>query len=83
MKADFTFDEMVYNEIVAGRKIWYGEELKVISYVKWKKDIRQVQVHCECGDVFLANQDDVITFEVNKEKPHKKPNRKKLKRWKR
>lgn len=85
MQAEFTFDEMVYNSIVKGKQIYYQEagaspELKTIDYVKIKKDTRQIQIHCDCGDVFLANQDEIFTFEVQTERPHKKPNRKKIKK---
>ncbi len=88
MKANFTFDEMVYNSIVAGREFYYDEdgdgteELKTIKHVKLMKSTRQIQIHCEDGDVMLANQDDEFTFEVTTEKVKKKPNRKKVKKTK-
>lgn len=86
MKANFTFDEMVYNSIVAGRQFHYDEdgdgieEIKTISYVKLMKATRQVQIHCVDGDVMLANQDDEFTFEVLGEKIKVEPNRKKVKK---
>ena len=78
-KTEFTFDEMVYNEVVNGKKIYYDSEIKTIDYVKLVKDTRQVQVHCVDGDVFLANQDDVFEFDVNTPKPMVKPTKPKLK----
>lgn len=67
--ASFTFDEMVYNTVVNGKQIYYNGELKTINYVKLMKDTRQMQVVCQDGDVFLANQDDPFLFEVNNLKP--------------
>lgn len=64
-KASFTFDEMVYNTVVNGKQIYHNGNLKTIDYVKLMKDTRQLQVVCQDGDVFLANQDDVFEFEVN------------------
>jgi hypothetical protein len=63
--ASFTFDEMVYNTVVNGKQIYYNGELKTINYVKLMKDTRQMQIVCQDGDVFLANQDDSFLFEVN------------------
>lgn len=83
MKANFTFDEMVYNSICSGRQIWYKnangtETLKTIDYVKLDKSSRQIVVNCVGGDVFLCKQDDVHTFEVLAEKELKAPNLKRL-----
>lgn len=82
MRAKFTFDEMIYNTVIAGRQIYYSdgviEEKKTIKYIKLLKDTRQAQVHCEDGDVFLANQDDIFTFEVNNIKLCKTPTKPKL-----
>lgn len=78
-KANFTFDEMVYNSIVNGKQIYYNEEVKIIDYVKLVKDTRQIQVICKDGDVFLVNQDDVFQFEVNTPKPMILPTKPKLK----
>lgn len=64
-KAKFTFDEMVYNTVVNGKQIYHNDDLKTIDYVKLMKDTRQLQVICQDGSVFLANQDDVFEFEVN------------------
>lgn len=77
-KTSFTFDEMVYNTVVSGKQIYYGDEIKTISYVKMIKDTRQIQVICVDGDVFLANQDDEFFFEVNTPKPLVEPNKPKL-----
>ena len=33
-KTRFTFDEMIYNTVVIGKQIYYGEDLKTIDYVK-------------------------------------------------
>ncbi len=63
--ASFTFDEMVYNTVVNGKQIYYDGQLKTIDYVKLMKDTRQMQVICQDGSVFLANQDDTFLFEVN------------------
>ena len=46
MKANFTFDEMIYNSVAKGKGIYYDNELKVIDYVKLEKDTRQLTVHC-------------------------------------
>ncbi len=78
MKTSFTFDEMVYNTVVSGKQIYYEDEIKIISYVKIIKDTRQIQVICDDGDVFLANQDDEFFFEVNTPKPMVQPNKSKL-----
>lgn len=81
-KAKFTFDEMVYNSVCAGKQIWYDgdgdetPELKTIDYVKMDKKSRQILVHCDDGDVFTCHQDDLFDFEVNAEKEWKKPTRK-------
>ena len=69
-KVDLTFDEVVYNSILAGKLMWYDgdgdevEELKTIEFVKVIKQTRQLHIHCVDGDSFLANQDDVFTFDV-------------------
>lgn len=63
--ASFTFDEMVYNTVVNGKQIYHNGDLKTIDYVKLMKDTRQLQIVCQDGSVFLANQDDVFQFEVN------------------
>jgi len=63
--ASFTFDEMVYNTVVNGKQIYHNGDLKTIDYVKLMKDTRQLQVICQDGSVFLANQDDIFDFEVN------------------
>lgn len=78
-KTNFTFDEMVYNTVVSGKNIYYGDVLKTIDYVKLVKDTRQVQIVCTDGDVFLANQDDIFEWEVNTPKPLVQPNKPKLK----
>lgn len=78
-QASFTFDEMIYNTIVTGKQIYYDGQPKIIDYVKLTKNTRQIQVHCTDGLIFLANQDDEFTFEVNNPKPLKKPNNSKLK----
>ena len=78
-KTNFTFDEMVYNSVVNGKKIYYNDELKTIDYVKLVKDTRQVQIICLDGDVFLANQDDIFEWEVNTTKVLVQPNKPKLK----
>ena len=78
-KTSFTFDEMVYNTVVSGKQIYYGDELKTIDYVKLVKDTRQIEVVCSDGDAFLVNQDDEFFFEVNLPKPIVHPNRPKLK----
>ena len=84
-KADFTFDEMVYNNIVAGKQFYYkeegqSEELKTIDYVKLIKATRQVAIHCTDGDIMLANQDEEFTFEVTTPKVKGAPTRPKVKR---
>ena len=63
--ASFTFDEMVYNTVVNGKQIYHNGDLKTIDYVKLMKDTRQLQIVCQDGSVFLANQDGVFDFEVN------------------
>lgn len=78
-KTQFTFDEMVYNTVVVGKQIYYGENLKTIDFVKIVKDTRQMQIHCTDGSIFLANQDDVFEFEVNNPKTPAKPTLPKLK----
>jgi len=83
MKANFTFDEMVYNSVCTGKQIWYTnldgtEELKTIDYVKLDKHSRQIIVTCTDGDTFLCKQDDVHTFEVTIEKPLNIPTLKRL-----
>lgn len=88
MKAVFTFDEMVYNTIVAGKQIWYDEdedgegELLTIDYVKLVKKTRLIQVHCTDGTVFLTNQDEQQVFDVTNEKVNKMPTRRKNKKRK-
>lgn len=84
-KADFTFDEMVYNSVVAGQQFYYKEhdgpeELKTIDYVKLIKNTRQIEIHCIDGDIMLANQDEVFTFEVTTPKLNGVPNRSKVKK---
>lgn len=79
-KASFTFDEMVYNTVVNGKQIYYDDELKTIDYVKLMKDTRQLQIICQDGSVFLANQDDEFFFEVNNLKPKKPITLSKIKR---
>lgn len=79
-KASFTFDEMVYNTVVNGKQIYYDDELKTIDYVKLMKDTRQLQIICQDGSVFLANQDDEFFFEVNNPKPKKPITLSKIKR---
>lgn len=69
--ASFTFDEMVYNTVVNGKQIYHNGDLKTIDYVKLMKDTRQLQIVCQNGDVFLANQDDVFDFEVTTPKDKK------------
>lgn len=78
-KTSFTFDEMVYNSVVSGKQIYYGDTTKTIDYVKIVKDTRQIQIVCTDGDVFLANQDDEFFFEVTTPKPLVQPNKPKLK----
>lgn len=78
-KTTFTFDEMVYNSVVNGKQIYYNDQVKVIDYVKLFKDTRQVEIHCQDGDVFLANQDDAFEFEVTTPKPKSQPTLPKLK----
>ena len=78
-RTSFTFDEMVYNSVVAGKIIYYKNEAKVINYVKLVKDTRQVQIHCADGSVFLLNQDEEFDFEVNTPKPKAQPTLPKLK----
>lgn len=80
-RAQFTFDEMVYNSICQGKQIYHDEDdtLYTISYVKLLKDIRAVQIHTVEGEVFLANQDDEFEFEVNDPKLRKKPTKRKVK----
>lgn len=77
-KAKFTFDEMVYNSVVNGKQIYYGEVIKTISYVKLVKDTRQIQIHCDDGSVFLANQDEEFGFEVTTSKNKSQPTLPKL-----
>lgn len=69
-KSDFTFDEIIYNSVLSGVQMYYDgdgnetETLVTIDFVKVIKQTRQFHVHCTDGTVFLANQDDVFTFEV-------------------
>jgi hypothetical protein len=79
MIVEFTFDEAIYNNNLSGINIYYEEELKVIDYVKFDKVTRQLIVNCTDGDVFLARQDEIFSFEVTNQKTLKKPNRKRLK----
>jgi hypothetical protein len=85
MKARFTFDEMIYNNVCQGKQIYYfddetgQEELKTIDYVKLEKDTRQVIVHCTDGSVFGCGQDKLHDFQVNNRKEWKSTNMKKLK----
>lgn len=84
-KVKFTFDEMVYNTICAGKQFYYDtnddgiEELKTIDYVKMDKQSRQIIVHCTDGVVFPCHQDDLHNFEVTSEKIWKKPNKRRSK----
>jgi len=84
MKAEFTFDEMVYNTVCAGRILYYEDVKKTIDYVKIDKGTRQVLIHCVIeegqseADIFVAKQDELHTFEVTANKVWKKPNKKRL-----
>ena len=78
MKADFTFDEAVYNKNLSGMGVYHEDELKTIDYIKLAKGTRQLSINCTDGDVFLARQDEIFTFEVTADKILKKPNRKRL-----
>jgi hypothetical protein len=69
---------MVYNSVVNGKQIYYNDDIKTIDYVKLFKDTRQIEVHCLDGDIFLANQDDEFSFEVNTPKNKEKPTLPKL-----
>ncbi len=83
MKAIFTFDEMVYNTICKGKTIHHDDGTShVIKHVKLMKETRQVQIHAEDGEVFLANQDEEFEFEVTEELVKAKPTKRKLKRKK-
>ncbi len=80
MKAVFSFDEMVYNVVCKGKRIYYGDTLETIDYVKLEKRTRQIIVHCESGNVFPAMQDEEFEFEVTAQLESKKPNKKRLKK---
>lgn len=76
MEANFTFDEYIANNILVGAKIYHKDgSLHVIEYVKINKSTRQLNVHCVDGSVFLANQDEVFTWEVLNERENKTPNK--------
>ena len=78
-KSNFSIDEMVYNNVLQGKRIYYNQSLKVISYVKLEKKSRQVLIVCTDGDSFPVNQDDVLTWEVNTHLSMTKPNKSKIK----
>lgn len=78
MIAEFTFDEMVYNTVCSGRIIYYQNVKKTINYIKMDKGTRQLVIHCLDGDVFVAKQDEIHSFEVNGNKEWRKPNKKRL-----
>lgn len=68
MEANFTFDEAVYNEILQGKKLYHIDDPEtpyIIAYVKVNKKLRQIKVHCTNGQSFLADQDEIFTWEVN------------------
>jgi len=79
MRAEFTFDEYVYNQSLIGATIYYDDSLKTIEYVKLDKQTRQIIVHCVSGDVFTCMQDEMFDWEVTTEKEYKAPTLPRLK----
>ena len=69
MKANFTIDEMVFNSIVSGAKIWHDGQKCTVLFCKVKKLTRQIYwtVLDENDEemTFISDQDDDLTWEVN------------------
>lgn len=81
MKVSLPFDEMLYNTVFIGKQIYHDDgTIHTISHVKLIKDTRQVKIHTVNGEVFLADQDSIIDFEVNEELVNQPTTKKKLKR---
>ena len=80
-KVKFTPYEAIFNNALSGMSIYHQSspnQAWVIDYVKVEKQTRTLEVHCTNGEVFIANQDDILEWEVNNENPHGVPTKPKL-----
>jgi len=83
-KVIFSMYEMVYNKALIGEVIYPDENdptlEETIQYVKAKKDIRTIYIHCVSGEVYPMDTDGEFEFEVNNENVWKAPTKKKIKK---
>ncbi len=84
MVVEFSLYEMIYNTSLSG-KVFYpnGAEdtsiVETIDYVKAKKDIRTINIHCVSGNIYPLNIDKEHAWEVNNANPAVAPNKPKIK----
>jgi len=84
MVVEFSLYEMIYNNNLSGRLFYpNGPEdtsiVETIDYVKAKKDIRTINIHCVSGNIYPLNIDKEYAWEVNNDNPASAPNKPKIK----
>jgi len=84
MVVEFSLYEMIYNNNLSGRLFYpNGSEdtsiVETIDYVKAKKDIRTINIHCVSGNIYPLNIDKEYAWEVNNDNPASAPNKPKIK----
>lgn len=84
MVVEFSLYEMIYNTALSGKTFYPNgiddtSVVEVIDYVKAKKDLRTINVHCVSGNIYPMNIDKDHAWDVNNENVALAPNKPKVK----
>lgn len=80
MRVSFTIEEMVLNQLLAGKEIYDEDEKKIIQYIKSVPMSYDVQVHFTNGDVQIMSTLETYDWEVAEKKNWKDTTKGRLKK---
>jgi len=73
MKVETSFQQLIFDEIFIGKKIYCNDILEIISVIGYEPDTRRVIFKTASGKEFTALKDELFEWEVNAPKETIRP----------